>query len=235
MGILQAERRQGVRLIPLRRQFNLLAGGPDLIDLTHDSDNVVDMTHDSDNVVDMTHDSDNVVDMTQEAPKEKGKEKGKGKGKGKAKKNGKGKGKAKAKGKGKGKGKAKEVRVGKLHPGTVVEPGVEIEYVPSHLVADPRNFQTAIVVSVYPYPDDPDDVEQLVQPALRVVGDDTVSWDQQIRVNKTAAGKQPEEYEEFFTEVLDRSVRPGTIQVEDERVSALKATRDLVRQHVAAF
>jgi hypothetical protein len=204
MGILQAERRQGVRLIPLRRQFNLLAGGPDLIDLTHDSDDV--------------------IDLTQEAPKkkkkkEKGKEKGKGKGKAEAK----------------AKGKAKKVRVGKRHPGTVVEPGVEIEYVPAHLVADPRNFQTAIVVSVYPYPDDPDDAEQLVQPALRVVGDDTVSWDQQIRVNKTAAGKPPEEYEEFFTEVLDRSVRPGTIQVEDERVSALKATRDLVRQHVAAF
>jgi hypothetical protein len=205
MGILQAERRQGVRLIPLRRQFNLLAGGPDLIDLTHDSDDV--------------------IDLTQEAPKEKGKGKGKGKEKGKAKKNG----------KGKGKGKAKKVRVGKRHPGTVVEPGVEIEYVPAHLVAEPCNFHTAIVVSVYPYPDDPDDVEQLVQPALRVVGDDTVSWDQQIRVNKTAAGKPPEEYEEFFTEVLDRSVRPGTIQVEDERVSALKATRDLVRQHVAAF
>ena len=48
-------------------------------------------------------------------------------------------------------------------------------------------------------------------------------------------GPNVAEVTRFFTEVLDRSVRPGTIQVEDERVRALKETRHLVRKQAGAL
>ncbi len=101
--------------------------------------------------------------------------------------------------------------------------------------AEPKNFRTDVVVSVYPYPEDPEDVDQIIQPALRVAGGDTLMWDHQFRVAKDADGNEPGEYEEVFTEMIDRRLEPGAQLAPDPRVDALRATRDLVQRHAAAF
>jgi len=117
---------------------------------------------------------------------------------------------------------------------TVVEPGVEIEYVPSHLVATVHNFRKAIVVNVFPYPTDPDDDAQLDEPALRVVNGDTLNWVHAIRVEKDASGQLPPDHEEVFADIVDRRIKPGFKPAPDPRVADLRATRDLVRRRAAA-
>jgi hypothetical protein len=83
-----------------------------------------------------------------------------------------------------------------------------------------------VVVTVYPYPEDKKDVDQ---PALGVVGGDTLTWDQQFRVAKGADRKEPSEYEGVFTEMIDRRIEPGTQQAADPLVDALREARDEVR------